>query len=706
MSNASDIGQGLAGAALLGAGALAGMAAASSNPSASFSGPSGPSGPFSEPNTGASRTGAYDAHLPCKNPSCNSFGIPHPNCRCYPGLAKGGEVQYYCAEDRQHKPHCEYFAEGGITDEPTPQQLEMLERNNPRMSSSPTSSELEILDRNNPRDPYINAAMEIGSHKIVDRDQILAGMEGAAHAIAGPVATTAEIGLGKLTGSDTFSKENIARRKVEHPIAHLGAEAATTMAAIAVAPWSAPALMQKAAAKMTGSKIIQSGLTMGMLKANDAISNGLLGLSDKEEPYLNAAMQIGAAGILGLGAGIGVQSVGKIAEKISKPGTRMMDFITGFGAASKGEKIQDGNKAMKAGAKYFNDYMNPMEAAQKGANIGLNRGKDILDTLKKVAWGGVAGYVTSKALNVATPAFLKIAKSDAVKFTAEMADELYRLSKQITKGEMNLTKSLDALFQSTIPPIQSAIILDKRNKREQIQREQLERKNKEVDKFLKEGGPNKILDDIQYEQHEPQNFAEGGDVVSPAENNFLDSNFPEISFPMNAAKMRISTYLNSLRPLDSDPLKLAYDDVFTSAQKEKDYHQAINIANDPLSILTNIKNGTLQQSDLVHFTSLYPDLKDHLDKKITERITKSQLEDVKPNYQIRQGLGTFLGVPLSSEFKPTSILAAQKVFVANKIAQQQQQAPKTSKQNTSALSKGPTQFLTGLQSRNKREQKQ
>lgn len=58
---------------------------------------------------------------PCKNRACKSFGVAHPNCRCY-GLAKGGEVGYMCSKDSMHKEDCEYFmpkyAEGTLDVQP------------------------------------------------------------------------------------------------------------------------------------------------------------------------------------------------------------------------------------------------------------------------------------------------------------------------------------------------------------------------------------------------------------------------------------------------------------------------------------------------------------------------------------------------------------------------------------------------------------
>lgn len=55
----------------------------------------------------------YEQGLPCLNPHCKSHGRPHPNCRCYSGMAEGGKAVRYCAHGTPHKPDCMYFADGG-----------------------------------------------------------------------------------------------------------------------------------------------------------------------------------------------------------------------------------------------------------------------------------------------------------------------------------------------------------------------------------------------------------------------------------------------------------------------------------------------------------------------------------------------------------------------------------------------------------------
>lgn len=67
------------------------------------------------------------SYLPCMNPSCKSFGQPHPNCKCWnqgTGIAQegvfyaeGGIINpHYCSENRAHQHDCEHFAEEGIVE--------------------------------------------------------------------------------------------------------------------------------------------------------------------------------------------------------------------------------------------------------------------------------------------------------------------------------------------------------------------------------------------------------------------------------------------------------------------------------------------------------------------------------------------------------------------------------------------------------------
>lgn len=57
---------------------------------------------------------AHDHGLVCKNVNCPSYGTAHYNCKCY---SSGGQV--HCANGLPHLEGCEYFAQGGMPEDPS-----------------------------------------------------------------------------------------------------------------------------------------------------------------------------------------------------------------------------------------------------------------------------------------------------------------------------------------------------------------------------------------------------------------------------------------------------------------------------------------------------------------------------------------------------------------------------------------------------------
>ncbi len=234
----------------------------------------------------------------------------------------------------------------------------------------------------------------------------------------------------------------------------------------------------------------------------------------------------------------------------------------------------------------------------------------------------------------------------------------------------------------------------------------------ELDKWMNGGG---IIGDIQnqqysqnqpYSEQTPQMFAQGGEANS-SQSQSIASLHPAQNLLLQTAKGRISQYLNSQKPQPNLP-KLAFDSEPDQTRQEKIYQNAKEIAINPLSILHEIKQGTIEPEHVKHFNSMYPELNDSLQKKLTENISKAQLNDEKPPHSIRQGLSLFMGTPLNSELAPQGIQAAQAVF-QNQQAQQPQPSPPAkgrNKKNTSTLSKSSQSFLTGSQASTARLQKQ
>lgn len=115
---------------------------------------------------------------PCINPSCKSYGKPHPNCRCYGGkldvgrggmmnqarYAEGGEVKSYCDMKMPHQKGCAYYNEGTgevkkedeVAPEPTP--ASMIP--SPEPSASPTPVDYNFDPQPSPTPADIHSGVD------------------------------------------------------------------------------------------------------------------------------------------------------------------------------------------------------------------------------------------------------------------------------------------------------------------------------------------------------------------------------------------------------------------------------------------------------------------------------------------------------------------------------------------------------------------
>ncbi len=229
---------------------------------------------------------------------------------------------------------------------------------------------------------------------------------------------------------------------------------------------------------------------------------------------------------------------------------------------------------------------------------------------------------------------------------------------------------------------------------------------KAIHDWIEKGGVTDAIQEEIYRHHDANHYAHGGKVEK--KEGLHDEDFaithPDHNILLHTAKGRISNYLNSLKE-DKFAPKLAFDDPPDQSEKKKAYEKALHIAAHPMSVVDGIRNGTIEPEHVRHLDGMYPELNDSIKKKMTEKITESQLKGEKPNYKIRQGMSLFMGTNLSSEMSPQNIQAAQASFQKQPQSQQNggQGAPKKS---TAKLSKSSQSFLTGNQSLVGRQQKQ
>lgn len=239
---------------------------------------------------------------------------------------------------------------------------------------------------------------------------------------------------------------------------------------------------------------------------------------------------------------------------------------------------------------------------------------------------------------------------------------------QVAKGEALVTKAAKNVFKS------GAEVIPMRQVAEN-DREKLDKRLQEL-----QTNPESLL-------------AVGGDV-----GHYL----PEHNSAMGETAMRSVQYLNSLRPntqrrapLDQEPKP--------SQMQNAPYKRALNIAIQPLSVMTHIKEGTLIPQDVVSLKTMYPALY----PKLAQNLTNSMINHVSDGgtvpYKTRMPLSIFLGEPLDSSLTASSISSAQAIFAiqkGNKMAD----AMEKPKSNTKALKDSSNPYQTSGQATAMRQQ--
>lgn len=133
---------------------------------------------------------------------------------------------------------------------------------------------------------------------------------------------------------------------------------------------------------------------------------------------------------------------------------------------------------------------------------------------------------------------------------------------------------------------------------------------------------------------------------------------PEHGSAMAQTAVQAVNYLNSIRPVPvkKNPLD---SEVPLSTSEKAGFNRALDLAQHPLLIMNDIKNGSVAMSDMKTIQTLYPGFYSGASQKLqSEMIDHINRGETVP-YKVRLGLAAFLGQELDSTMSPQSILAAQ-----------------------------------------------
>lgn len=185
-------------------------------------------------------------------------------------------------------------------------------------------------------------------------------------------------------------------------------------------------------------------------------------------------------------------------------------------------------------------------------------------------------------------------------------------------------------------------------------------------------------------------------LVAMNDNN---NSVPEYNEPLAASASRTVNYLAALKP-KTDPANTLDSKRVPSAMEKSAYDRALDIAEQPLVVLSGLKDGRITPSDIQALSTMYPNLYNKLISKVTSQIiSQTDKGEIIP-YKTRIGLSIFLGQPLDSTLTPAGILNAQPV-----PTQSPQQSEGMAKgYQADGLKKLPGQYRTPGQARSERAQ--
>lgn len=676
------------------------------------------------------------SNLPCMNPNCKSHGKPHPNCKCHGGYAKGGRVKLFCSTKKEHLPDCEYFAGGG---EVTPK-WEELSTTPPETATEEAPPDWDSLSKEPPKNsaPEWDDLKPKEEHYNSPMQQGLTAVEGAARGVLGPIATMVETGLrsnAQLMGIDPNifpTKEDIAARIETNPNISKAGEIAGSIGSLASGV-GIPGMAAKATAGM-GSVFLKNALPAMAMAASDEVTKSLLGQGDPNDSWVPALTNVVSSGLFGGALGKGLDLAAKGASSIGKKifadasedvalGSHLQQWLEGAGyaqAMKNGIPILPPNtdKAFRAGLDFGSKLLNPdpltlknvMKEATKYGFIGLQTGglEGALLGAKVGATKEVSQKAFSHAGKFAFPTILKVLSNSEGDFIPRIAKVL-NYAKNLDEGTQVISKAVNGVFQPTavqyapegIEKLKNIIknYIDKDALDQEIQEEQNmeaipEEQPSQITKFA-HGGEVKAQESTLIQQGKARPLLDDHDPMARY--------FPDQNMGMQSAKMRVYNYLKGMKP-NPVQMQLPFDRKPNLKGQEKKYDKALDIAAAPLSVFNKIQSGRLTSEDVGHLGAMYPELYDHLKKKVTDRLIQSQLKNEKPNGKVRRALSIFMGVPMSTTMTQPMLAAAQATF-ANKGQPPQQGGGKPSKGSPSKLDKISDQYRTDTDTATIREQR-
>lgn len=490
--------------------------------------------------------------------------------------------------------------------------------------------------------------------------QVKTGLEGAAQGVAGPLSTLAET---KLLG---VNPEDIRGRAEANPLLHGASEAAGLVGGALIPGLGEYSLGTKIAEAGTAASGIAKGSQLASAAIKAASEMALIQASDETSKWLqndpnqniqSAIASIGLSAALG-GAGAAVfskagsalRSLGKEPEQaeqlvkglrkglnpltgeeytpMDRPKLSSIDPFTKKPVEPKIEMASETpNRAMVKSSTLGKDIAqaildNAPNAASEGLGAGLGAALGHATGIPGAGWAGalLGERALSPMLRSIIPAIGKRIMDMGISGPGFMS--AINAMELAVKGRLLVEKAANSVFQSgidlQIPSKQEKAALDAK---------------------------------VRTLQNDPKS-------AQVAIDNNLGHYMPEHAMGLGQTVGNSIQYLNSQRPVEEKQSPLDSKPAANNIIKAN-YDRALELAQQPLLVMKNIKEGNLTSMDIKHIANMYPALYEQMKTQLLDSMTAHLSKNNTIPYKTRLGLSLFMGQPLDSSMKPQSILASQ-----------------------------------------------
>lgn len=147
----------------------------------------------------------------------------------------------------------------------------------------------------------------------------------------------------------------------------------------------------------------------------------------------------------------------------------------------------------------------------------------------------------------------------------------------------------------------------------------------------------------------------------------MAKNLPDTTQGMITSLMSGQQFLQSKLPQSgaSLPLSVEHKPSRTAMSKFNSYYDTVN---DPMSVLSHVKAGTLKNEHLEALGAVYPKLYEEMKKKVVEHMDPEKAKGLP--YGTKVALAKFMGQPMDASMLPQSIMANQAALAGPRLGSQ------------------------------------